>query len=612
MGKIIGIDLGTTNSLVSVYEDGEIKLIPNEKGDYLTPSVVHFFKDGSYVVGKEAKEYLKTEASTTFATFKRSMGTDKVFAVPGNRYTPIELSACVLKSLKADAERYLGEEVTEAVISVPAYFADKARSATKSAGQLAGLKVDRIINEPSAAALAYKYHENKESINEEDEDNLDERRMLIFDFGGGTLDISILDSFDKVVEIVAVSGDNQLGGVDFDKAIADYFLRKMEIDVKNLGKEEYNAILAIAEKVKIQLSDELEVAMEAVIKGKEYSLSISRKGLIKICSEVLMRISAPLKRALVDSESDVSDIDDIVLVGGSSKMPIVQQYIMHLLNTEKVSVSDPDCMIGLGMGAYAGIKERNADVKDYILTDVCPFSLGTGIHNKNNPGKDIMSFIIPRNTALPASKANVYYPVYDGQKYVEFIVYQGEERYAKDNMELGKMKIDLKHGATTDTRIFVTYTYDINGILLIDIEIPTMKIKKQLSIINNELKLSKHQLDDKIKELNKLKKPISTFDKDDDVIVSRCTKLFVESPDYLKSIIAVKMDYYIKNRYRDLYKLELLQKKMSEFLDTIESKLNAGIEAFDVEDSDWYKDDFIRLGNIDFDLDKEFDNDDQE
>lgn len=397
MGRIIGIDLGTTNSLVAYWENGESKLIPNALGEYLTPSVVSIDEDGTVYVGKVAKERLVTAPDQTASVFKRGMGTDRTYKIGGKWYRAEELSAIVLKTLKEDAERYFGEPVEEAIVSVPAYFSDIARKATRRAGQLAGLKVDRIINEPSAAALACQCVKKHQ----------DEARMLVFDFGGGTLDVSLVECVDNIIEIVAVSGNNHLGGSDFDRVIAEHFCKENGLVFGALTKSQQGIVLKCAEKAKRLLSVAEETTMHVAFEDQEWKLELSRKVLIQISAAIFKKIAAPVKRVLLDGEVTASELSQIVLVGGSCKMPIVQQYLRFMMKGVDVVTADPDHMIALGVGVYAGIKERNEEIQDVILTDICPFSLGVNVINKSDLKKEYMSVLIPRNSALPASREKV-------------------------------------------------------------------------------------------------------------------------------------------------------------------------------------------------------------
>ena len=422
----IGIDLGTTNSLVSYWDEteGKVKLIPNEFGDTLTPSVVGFPKGAEVLVGKAAKEMLINEPDRAFREFKRDMGTKTKYRVDRKSYLPEELSSFVLRQLKQDAEAYFGEPVDEAVISVPAYFTDKQRCATRVAGQLAGLSVKRIINEPSAAALSY--HVDRMA---------DHAVYLISDFGGGTLDISIVEAFDNIVEIRAVAGDNKLGGKDFNDAIVDCFCAENRLNRKKLGKEQIELLYKEAEDLKKCLSVQDSVERSIVLDGQNMVLSLTRAQLKKQADFVFRRMLEPIQKAVTMSGFSLSEIDQVILVGGSSKMPLVQEFMRSIFH-ERVQVDkNPDEIIALGVGTAVGIKERKAGIKDMLLSDICPFSLGTCVSDGS------FAVHIEKNVILPYSRTRMYTTVEDNQRRIAFPIYQGENMIAKANELLSSYQI---------------------------------------------------------------------------------------------------------------------------------------------------------------------------
>ncbi|WP_455717515.1 Hsp70 family protein [Anaerosporobacter sp.] len=369
--SVVGIDLGTTNSLISVYKDGTTTFIPNEYGEILTPSVVSIDKDGETIyVGKSAKNRMIEYSDYTASQFKRSMGTNRTFKLGKQSFDSEELSSLILKKLVKDAENYMNEEITEAVISVPAYFNENQRRATKRAGELAGLKVERLVNEPSAAALMSRIN-----------DMYGDKTILIFDFGGGTLDVSYAECFENIISVLAISGNNKLGGRDFDRAIAKYFCLKNELDFNFLGGKEKNKLLFESEQVKIKLSNSESVEFNVELSGKTYYLVLTREDLVNCTPEIFQNIEQIVKRVFRDAEIETDDIDEVILVGGSSKMPVVQQYIRYLLPTAKINMEASDTIVGMGVGTYAGIKSREKGIENLVLTDICPFSLGTSITN---------------------------------------------------------------------------------------------------------------------------------------------------------------------------------------------------------------------------------------
>ena len=570
MGRIIGIDLGTTNSLACYWDQGKMQLIPNSFEEYLTPSVVSFDKDGTVYVGKTAKERLVTHPDSTFQSFKRYMGQKTMLECPGGRFKPEELSAFVLKNLKADAERFLGEEITEAVISVPAYFDDKARNATKNAGLLAGLKVERIINEPSAAALGYIVQNEGDITSGE----FEEKTFLIFDFGGGTLDVSLVDTFDKIVEIVSVSGNNSLGGIDFDKHIAEYFLKEKEIDRRKISRETYMVILAAAERVKRELTDRQSAKM--VVNCDEISdeLSLTDLELAKICAPVLQSMFAPVNNVMRDSGRKTDTIADIVMVGGSSKMPIVQKYLKHLLRIHDINVFEPDCIVAQGMGVYAGIKERNDEVRDLLLTDVCPFSLGTNVENKMNKDKDLSSFIIMRNSPLPISRTGIYHPKTDQQSVVDFKIFQGEEMYADDNRNIGIVSVKFPQPPGRDTKIQVTFTYDINGILLVNVDVPECGIHLEKVILDEEENNSSVRVKQVVEQLKEYKASAEN-DEDNRLVMEWGQRLYVQLPPAMKEEMEARLQFYDYLLSHDPYQAVKMKKHLKLYFLALEVALNS-------------------------------------
>lgn len=426
---VIGIDLGTTNSLGAVFRDGQVELIPNRFGSYLTPSVVSLGEGGEILVGEVAKERLVTHPKQSAASFKKDMGTKKAKVLGNKKFLPEELSSFVIRSIVEDAELYLKEEIEEAIISVPAYFHDKQRVATKQAGTLAGVTVKRIINEPSAAALASYFHAQQEQI------------YLIFDFGGGTFDISIVECFDTMVEILSVSGDNHLGGDDFHEIMVEAFLAEHGLIRNAVTDKEYAVLLRRAEICKQRLTAETAARMSAVIAGRTYQSEFTNRRLMDESAVILGKIKKVMGRALEDSGLAMRDIDVVVMVGGSSKMPLIQSYLRHLFQQAPFVVGNCDEMVVRGLGILCAVKERDEAVRDYVLTDICPFTLGTSVFNRADAENCYMAPIIERNTVLPCSKVRRFYTVFDNQTKIDISILQGEHPYADDNLCLEKMCI---------------------------------------------------------------------------------------------------------------------------------------------------------------------------
>lgn len=453
---VIGIDLGTTNSLAACWREGRLCLIPDENGNVLLPSVVSRTEEGTYLVGRKAKERMHVKAEVTAGSFKCFMGTDKTYTLGGRELSPVELSALVLQRMRRNAEHFLKEEIEEAIITVPAYFNDRQRADTKKAAQIAGLHVERLINEPSAAALAYRHMKCREEEGSEEVD----LNLIVFDFGGGTLDLSYVECFDNIIEIVAVTGDNRLGGDDIDEQIVEYVCQENNIERSALSLNEYAALREEAERAKIELGQQDVVELE-IGEGK---LSLDEEKLFQICMPLFARIKKLFLKLLKDADVRISDIDALVMVGGSSKLAVVQKFLTELLGTAPVVMGDTDEVVAMGVGVYAGIRQRKEEIRDLLLTDVCPFSLGieTGEHGQ-------MCSIIPRNATLPAHRVEHFVTLHDYQKKIAVKVYQGEEYYVKDNLFLTQLEIPVPIKKAGMEGIDVHFTYDINGILHVEV-----------------------------------------------------------------------------------------------------------------------------------------------
>lgn len=470
---IVGIDLGTTNSLIAYFAEEGPRIIPNRLGKNLTPSVVSVDEEGNIYVGETARERMSLYPDSVVSAFKRSMGTERQYNLSGHMYRPEELSSFVLRSLKEDAEAFLGEEVTEAVISVPAYFDDKRRKATKRAGELAGLKVERMISEPTAAAVAYGLY-----------DKTKDTKFLVFDLGGGTFDVSILELYHNILEVRAVAGDNYLGGEDFTEVMGKLFMQKQKLAMSSLSEKEQVRLYKQAEKAKRAVSGSDRVVMKCLIDEKELESEIKYKEYEDACEELLNKIREPVKKSLSDAGLKLGDIDEILLIGGATRLAIIRDFLIRLFRKFPDTNMNPDEAVALGAAVQAAMKERREEVKEVILTDVCSFTLGTEVVVEYEEGKfedGRFCPIIERNTVIPASHTERMYTVRDNQDKVRVRVLQGESRFARNNLYLGEMTIELPKAPKGQESVDVTYTYDINSLLEVEVKVvSTGKLQKQV------------------------------------------------------------------------------------------------------------------------------------
>ncbi|MCR5292303.1 MAG: molecular chaperone HscC [Eubacterium sp.] len=563
---IIGIDLGTTNSLAAVYTDDGPKIIPNRLGENLTPSVVSIDEEGNVFVGRTAKERKQLYPESCAATFKRNMGSDRKYELSGKEYTAEELSSFILRSLKEDAEEYLGEVVEEAVISVPAYFNDMRRKATKRAGELAGLKVERIISEPTAAAIAYGlYNDDKPAKN------------LVFDLGGGTLDVSILDYFPPILEVRAVAGDNFLGGEDFTKVIEEIFFKKnKDIRKEELSFKELAMVNKEAEKVKLAFTDDGKAVMAPKVGDRLVETEITIDEYEKGCEDLYERIRIPVKRALADAMLKISDIDKIVLVGGSTKSPSLRTFVSKLFKTFPDTSINPDEAVALGAAIQGAIKERKESIREVILTDVCSFTLGTEVTvdfgERHMEGGHFCP-ILERNTIIPASRTERFYTVHDNQTKIKIDVLQGESRIAKNNLLLGTLEIEVPKAKAGEEAVDVTYTYDINSILEVEVKSLSTGKKERCIIKGQYVEMTDEEIEARLKELAYLKIP-PREQEENNLVLLRSERLYEESLGQDRDVLEAEIrKFELALSTQDKRIIEKERKRLTEFLDQWEDEI---------------------------------------
>ena len=562
---IVGIDLGTTNSLIAYMDKDEVKVIPNKLGENLTPSVVSVDEDGIVYVGKTAKERKQLYPEQTAEIFKRSMGTNKKFVLGEKEFTAEELSSLVLKSLKEDAEVYLGQTIEEAVISVPAYFNDTQRKATKKAGELAGFKVERIVSEPTAAAIAY-------GLNLKNADT----KFLVFDLGGGTFDVSILELFQNIMEVRAVAGDNYLGGEDFTEILEQMFYREKDIDQDLLDQKTKNHIRKQAEICKMGFADSRVSTFKCKIGEEIYEYEISLDDYEKSCQLLLNKIKKPIERSLKDANIKLSDIEEIILVGGATKLPIVRKFVSRLFGRLPNGNINPDEVVVVGAATQAAMKERNEAVKEMILTDVCPFTLGTDIVVTRSGGYKESGHYLPiieRNSVIPVSRTERLYTAGDNQSVIRVKILQGESRYARNNVYLGELEVPVPIGPAGKEAVDVTYTYDVNSILEVEVTVISTKIKKRIVIKNEETDMSEQEIEERLASLSALK--IHPREQEENkLLLLRGDRMYEESTGDIRHMIQNRMNIFEgildKQNKPDI---EKARTELKEFLDSIEEDI---------------------------------------
>jgi len=571
---ILGVDLGTTNSLAVVYKEGKPIRIPNAYGEFVTPSAVSIL-DGKIVVGKLAKERLITHPECSASLFKRNMGTDVTYKLDKKEYDSAALSSFIVKQLIEDAQNYLHESIDEVVISVPAYFNARQRQDTKRIGELLGIKVERLINEPSAAAIACHMDDEYETF-------------VVFDFGGGTLDVSVVDCFENVISINAISGNNHLGGTDFDRAMAEYFCLKNGLDYNILDSSFQQSILRACEQAKIKLSTQNVVEVSLVHLNKNYNCVFDENVLLNITKSLLESCKNVIGKAVKDSGFSASELDSLILVGGSSKMPVLQHYLSDALNIPVLKEENMDSLVVLGLGKYIGIKQRDENIKDVVVTDICPFSLSTSTYNEQNPDLELSTVLIPKNSVLPTSKKMTLRTVHKGQTKVNISVFQGQAMYAKENLFLGQAFIHVPRNMHDYESFDLIYSYDINSMLYVEAIVHSTKEHYIFRVSKGDVleKVDASVRLDSIKEVS-----LALYQNNEvDAILARIERIYrevdEETQDYLMKLhteFTKDMESLINN----IQKRKCLINQVSQILNQIEESQNVdSLDIFTQEEED--------------------------
>lgn len=562
---IVGIDLGTTHSLIAAWRDGAAQLVPNALGEWLTPSVVGLDDEGRVMVGRAALERLQTHPQVTASLFKRYMGSARLTTLGNRQFRAEELSAMVLRSLREDAERHFGEPVEEAVISVPAYFSDAQRKATRIAGELAGFKVERLINEPTAAALAYGLHQRDNAST-----------FLVFDLGGGTFDVSILELFEGIMEVRASAGDNYLGGEDFDTLLLQDFVAAQAGNTEGpLALEDaqlYGRLRREAERVRKSLGQESSATFAVRQGEREWRREYTQAGLTDLYAPLFSRLRAPIETALRDARIRASELDEVLLVGGTTRMPLVRKLAASLFGRFPSIQLNPDEAVALGAAVQAGLKSRDAALEEVVLTDVCPYSLGIEIAVEYGGKLENGHYlpIIERNCVVPVSKVKRVFTLQDQQKVVLLKVYQGESRRISENILLGELEIPVPPMPAGEVGIDVRFTYDTNGLLEADAQIVQTGERRNLVIANNAGVLNSEEISQRLKALEALK--IHPRDEQPNtLLIARLERLYQESRGDLRQRIDELATRFARMlETQELHDIRALRLQISAQLDSLE------------------------------------------
>ena len=557
---LIGIDLGPTNSLVACFRNGKVEIIPNRLGEKLTPSVVSVASEGTVYVGQSAKERAMLYPLESASVFKRSMGTDQEYQLGNRKLRAEELSSLVLRSLKEDAEAYLGQSVTDAIISVPAYFNDLQRKATKRAGELAGLNVVRIINEPTAAAIAHGMTEQNDS------------RYLVFDLGGGTFDVSILELYQPIMEVHAIAGDNFIGGEDFTDVLYALFLQSAGIAPEALDLKTRSEIRKNAEACKCAFSYTDEIMMCCTVHGQMHILRLTLEEYERACAPLLNRLRKPIEQSLRDAGVRPQEIDRIVLVGGATRSPVVRKYVAKLFGRTPSFGINPDEAVAIGAALQCGIKSRDKEIQEVVLTDVCPFTLGTEVLVDNGVIKEPGHYlpIIERNTVIPVSRTETVYTAHENQTRVTVKILQGESRMSQNNLLLGELSVPVPAGPKGKEAVDITYTYDVNSLLEVEVYVHSSKLRRKILIQGNESRLSPEEAEKRMEALQHLKQN-PRDEEPNRLVLLRGERLYEEATGEMRQAIdQAMMEFDRVLKKQDRREIQRTREKLVKFFDAME------------------------------------------
>ena len=557
---LIGIDLGTTNSLVACFREGKAELIPNRLGSFLTPSVVSVDPQGNLYIGEAARERALVHPLESAAVFKRSMGTDRDFVLGEFHFRAEELSSLILKSLKEDAESYLGEAVIDAIISVPAYFNDLQRKATTRAGEIAGLNVVRIINEPTAAAIAHGMAET------------DDSRYLVFDLGGGTFDVSILELYSPIMEVHAIAGDNFLGGEDFTKVLCDLFYAHAGVSPESLDPKIRSEVRKTAESCKCAFSNTAAIIMICNLGEKTHAMPLTLQQYEEACAPLLERLRKPVERSLRDANVSLQDIDQIVLVGGATRSPVIRRFVERLFGRKPSLRIDPDVAVALGAALQCAMKERNRDIQEVVLTDVCPFTLGTEVVADNGTFEESGHYlpIIERNTTIPVSRTQTVCTASDNQTKVCVKVLQGESRMAANNLLLGELTVTVPAGPKGKEAVDITYTYDVNSLLEVEVHVKSTGLRRRMIIQNSKNPMSEEEAKARLEKLQYLKRN-PRDEEANRLVILRGERMYEESTaDARAAIDRAMLDFDRALKRQDRSEIDRARTRLEQFLDEME------------------------------------------